>query len=57
VGAAATEIAIQGVRDLRIARISLALEQGHSRDDDAVDAVPALDRLLVDERLLDRVES
>src|SRR2546423_8793944 len=55
--AAAAKISIQRGSDLRIARVSLALEQGHGRNDDAVDAVSALDRLLVDERLLQRVES
>src|SRR5437016_8207144 len=54
--AAAAKISIQRGSDLRIARVSLALEQGHGRNDDAVDAVSALDRLLVDKRLLQRME-
>jgi hypothetical protein len=55
VSAAAAKISIQGGSDLRIAQVALAVEQGHGRNDDAVDAVSALDRLLADKRLLQRV--
>src|SRR5215472_18319827 len=53
---AAAKIALQRGGDLRVARVLLATEQRDRRDDDPVDAVPALDRLLVDESLLDRMQ-
>src|SRR5437763_669547 len=57
VRAAAAEVAVQGGCNLRVARVLLAPEERDGRDDDAVDAIAALDRLLVDERLLDRMQS
>src|SRR5215472_533910 len=53
---AAAKIALQCSGDLRIARVLLAPEQRDRRDDDPVDAIAALDRLLVDEGLLDWVQ-
>ena len=45
----------QRLPDLRVAGVRVLIEEGLGGQDDAVQAEAALRRLLVDERLLDRV--
>src|SRR5258708_5765225 len=52
---AAAEIARQRVLDLVFGRVRVCIQQGLRLHDHAVDAVAALDRLLVDESLLQRM--
>src|SRR5205807_1782863 len=52
---AAAEVFGEGLPDLAIARVGRALEQRLAGHDHAVDAVPALGGLLLDECLLNRV--
>src|SRR5258706_465193 len=54
-GTAAAEIARQRVLDLVFGRVRICIQQGLRLHDHAVDAIAALDRLLVDESLLQRM--
>lgn len=53
--AAAAEITRQRFFDLAVRRFGIFIQQGFARHDHAVDAVAALGRLLIDERLLNFV--
>ena len=55
--AAAAQVAGQGLGDFLVGGRGLVVEQGHQGHDHAVGAVAALGGLLVDERLLHRVQS
>ena len=55
VRAAAADVAVEGLLDLRLGRARVLLQERDRLHHHAVDAVAALGRLLVDERLDDRV--
>jgi hypothetical protein len=55
VGSAAAEVARKGLPDLEFARVGVGPKERHGRHDHAVQTVPALSGLRLDESLLNRM--
>src|SRR5438034_7563447 len=55
--AAATEVLLERLLDFVVGRLAVLLQKRRGLHDHAVDAITALDRLLIDERLLQRMRT